>query len=291
MNKPTFFLNNSLFFVMLDWQRIDFEEILSNTVLRVNSITPCNLCIQAELQENHPMIKRVMKCKSRSCKAIGSCRVQYKTLSCTRNQIPMQHWQAQEHLSVEISPKTQRGAPAHIKGIIDGFMTEHPNLKPNVIVRKLKVALNVNGLPPMTANEQKQTLNYTKNKMATDAVTVDDLRDKIAEKMKTEDDMSELLADDAFIKYLDDIGDGSAENPLLLFLTNKTMLLHVFQQVSEGAIMFHLDATHKLNKVGYNVFVGGISDRGARFYPAFIAICSNARQAVLFFVNYSNGKI
>ena len=70
--------------------------------------------------------------------------------------------------------------------------------------------------------------------------------------------------------------------PFCAFITSKMQLMHLATQVAatEDSIMLHLDATHKLNKAGYNVYVGGFSDRNSRVFPLFFAVCSHGKEEV-----------
>jgi hypothetical protein len=49
-------------------------------------------------------------------------------------------------------------------------------------------------------------------------------------------------------------------------LTSKALLRNIAINSENG--LFHLDATHSTSRVGYNLFVGGISYRRGHLYPA-----------------------
>jgi hypothetical protein len=69
-----------------------------------------------------------------------------------------------------------------------------------------------------------------------------------------------------------DVGDGSDEHPFWVGLTTKRLLRNADRD--PGSFVFHMDATFKLNQVGYPVIVCGVSDRGRSFHPVALFITS-----------------
>ncbi|ETP27147.1 hypothetical protein F441_00313, partial [Phytophthora nicotianae CJ01A1] len=69
-----------------------------------------------------------------------------------------------------------------------------------------------------------------------------------------------------------DVGNGSDEKPFLVGLTTKRLLLNAARDPE--AFVFHMDATFKLNQVGYPVIVCGISDKCRSFHLMALFITS-----------------
>ncbi|ETI55364.1 hypothetical protein F443_01952, partial [Phytophthora nicotianae P1569] len=78
-----------------------------------------------------------------------------------------------------------------------------------------------------------------------------------------------------------DVGNGSDENPFLVGLTTKRLLLNAARD--PDSFVFHMDATFKLNQVGYPVIVCGISDKCGSFDLDFASV-SGGRHLVITFV-------
>ena len=116
---------------------------------------------------------------------------------------------------------------------------------------------------------------FIKNAKTTDRLSKAQFYNSLAPYFKSDEQIPGLAEDSAFVCFLeqDDVGIGSATDPLCLMLTSKALLQNIAINSENG--VFHLDATHSTSRVGYNLFVGGISDRRGHFYPAFVAISSH----------------
>ncbi|RLN87955.1 hypothetical protein BBJ28_00025550, partial [Nothophytophthora sp. Chile5] len=68
------------------------------------------------------------------------------------------------------------------------------------------------------------------------------------------------------------MGNGSDDRPFLVGLTTKRLLRRMDRDPS--TFVFHMDATFKLNQVGYPVFVCGISDKTRSFHLVAIFVTS-----------------
>ncbi|OWY95557.1 hypothetical protein PHMEG_00034409, partial [Phytophthora megakarya] len=69
-----------------------------------------------------------------------------------------------------------------------------------------------------------------------------------------------------------DVGNGSDEHPFLVGLTTKRLLRNAARD--PASFVFHMDATFKLNQVGYPVIVCGILDKCHSFHPVALFITS-----------------
>ncbi|ETI55361.1 hypothetical protein F443_01956 [Phytophthora nicotianae P1569] len=74
-----------------------------------------------------------------------------------------------------------------------------------------------------------------------------------------------------------DVGNGSDEKPFFVGLTTKRLLLIAARD--PDSFVFHMDATFKLNQVGYPVIVCGISDKCRSFHLVALFITSQRLEA------------
>ncbi|DBA00968.1 TPA: hypothetical protein N0F65_006229 [Lagenidium giganteum] len=79
-------------------------------------------------------------------------------------------------------------------------------------------------------------------------------------------------------KGLPSIGDGSNAQPFVVGASTQK-LLQVMDRPSESFV-FHIDATYKLNQVGYRVVVCGVSDGGRSFHLAAIFVISQQTEEI-----------
>ncbi|ETP31919.1 hypothetical protein F442_19270 [Phytophthora nicotianae P10297] len=68
------------------------------------------------------------------------------------------------------------------------------------------------------------------------------------------------------------VGNGSDNNPFLVGITSKTLLVRLGRD--PGTYILHVDATFKLNQVSYPVLVLGMSDKRRRFHLTAMVIVS-----------------
>jgi hypothetical protein len=124
-----------------------------------------------------------------------------------------------------------------------------------IILRKFREQKNNAGLPGESILLAKQIQTFIKNSQVFDAVSTEQFHAYIEHYLKTEADMDDLGMDMLFIKHIDvdDLGNGSDEDPFCMFITSKRLLSTLHEQAQQGALLFYLDATHKLVKLGYNV--------------------------------------
>jgi hypothetical protein len=161
-------------------------------------------------------------------------------------------------------------------------MENNPTATPQVMARTAIVQLRTDYGVNHGIDIAKISI-FIKNAKTTDRLSKAQFYNSLAPYFKSDEQIPGLAEESAFVCFLeqDDVGIGSATDPLCLMLTSKALLQNIAINSENGVI--HLDATHSTSRVGYNLFVGGISDRRGHFYPAFVAISSHARQEVLYY--------
>jgi hypothetical protein len=80
-------------------------------------------------------------------------------------------------------------------------------------------------------------------------------------------------------------GSGPADRQVFsLFLTSKTLMQNAYRAFGDGEerskkVCFAIDATFKLDNLGYSVIIGGVTDLGERLHDCFYFISSHRMEA------------
>ncbi|EGZ22581.1 hypothetical protein PHYSODRAFT_371190, partial [Phytophthora sojae] len=245
-------------------------ETIKPSKVTKSELVPCTVCTVAE---PHNMRYRLRRCSCRSCTEeapYAKCPWRAKTLHCEK----VDHvdiYETSKHVTAMRTAPEPR-LTSEMK-VVAREMTAQ-GLKPvrirNAILRKFNLAAEE---LPALSKIQRFCQHYASTKLGcNDYVkeTHDLIRDAgYVSTMDEHESFTFALNSDA--TGLPVVGIGSGTKPFIVGVTSRRLLTQADREA--GSLLLHVDATFKLNQVGYPSIVVGFSDcaRGFLLLALFVS--------------------
>ncbi|ETP09484.1 hypothetical protein F441_14648, partial [Phytophthora nicotianae CJ01A1] len=230
----------------------EFLETLKVYKLTRSQPTACSICTNPLL---HQMRYGLLECISTTCTDYAptiKCPWRGKILTCERSNI-MAVYELNEHFSNVVEPRKKVMPPPQKEFCKE--MAEQ-GLKPGHIRNAMKIKMQLSEDTAPTLKMVQNLVNYySRTKLGNN-----DRHDKITQLVRDaaftgrgEHAQAFMFGWDLDVDGKPVVGNGSDNNPFLVGITSKTLLVRLGRD--PGTYILHVDATFKLNQVSYPVLV------------------------------------
>lgn len=234
-------------------------------------LMPSTACTSGDA---HTMRYKLLRCACKLCTDVVpylACTWRMKVLVCQDTDIVDMHELGDQHSRAR-TPSRSCITP-RCREFIKDLVRE--NLMPVSIRHALGRKF---GLPPAALTSLREVQNIVHHFRRT-RLGGNDKRKAVVESVRAsafsgrEGDHDPFTFTSAYdTTSLPEVGNGSDARPFLVGMTTKALLRNAAR--NSGACVLHLDATFKLNSVGYPVLVRGITDASRAFHLVAVFITS-----------------
>ncbi|KAG3012454.1 hypothetical protein PC120_g13871 [Phytophthora cactorum] len=260
--------------VCSDMAREDSQLLMEDMkvfIIVKSHLVPCSVC---DLTRPHKMRYQLLRCSSETCKAAtpyDACQWLGNKLACQElNRVTIA--ESGIHKTLVREPRQSQLTP-RLKDYGREMATQ--GLKPARIRVGMarRFGLSEAEMPTLCqvqwfiSHYSKKTLHRNDDH---DEILVQ--IDQLAYGPQVSDTSPFSFGWERDVRGKPDVDNGSDENPFLVGLTTKRLLLNAARD--SGTFVFHMDATFKLNQVAYPVIVCGVSDRYRLFHLVALFITS-----------------
>ncbi|KAE9314139.1 hypothetical protein PF001_g8412 [Phytophthora fragariae] len=250
-------------------------ETLKASKITKSEPVPCTVCNDSA---PHNMRYRLVRCSCKACAQEAphaKCPWRGKTLHCEKLHT-VDIFETGKHLT-EIRAPTQPRLSAEMKDFARTMTAQ--GLTPvrirNGIMRGFNLAPE--DLPAL-AKVQRFCQHYASSKLGSNDY-LKEMR-KLVQDAAFNSEMDELesftFTQDIDAGGLPVVGNGSDQNPFVVGITTKRLLMRASRDAT--SFILHVDATFKLNQLGYPVIVVGLSDCARAFHQVTLFVSSQRKE-------------
>ncbi|KAG3001922.1 hypothetical protein PC119_g16539 [Phytophthora cactorum] len=260
--------------VCSDMAREDSQLLMEDMkvfIIVKSHLVPCSVC---DLTRPHKMRYQLLRCSSETCKAAtpyDACQWLGNKLACQElNRVTIA--ESGIHKTLVREPRQSQLTP-RLKDYGREMATQ--GLKPARIRVGMARRFGLSEAEMPTLRQVQWFISHYSKKTLHRNDDHDEILvqiDQLAYGPQVSDTSPFSFGWERDVRGKPDVDNGSDENPFLVGLTTKRLLLNAARD--SGTFVFHMDATFKLNQVAYPVIVCGVSDRYRSFHLVALFITS-----------------